>query len=67
LSIFKKNYNLFYTLTDSAFIEGDLDKSIIGKDFGTFKLEYEFKEVVFLESKMYAGITTDDKYIYKNY
>jgi hypothetical protein len=38
---------------------------MIGKELGKFKLENIFKEIVFLGPKMYAGITTDGKYICK--
>jgi hypothetical protein len=60
-----KNNQLYYGDTDSAFIEGELDPSLIGKELGEFKLEYTFKEIVFLGPKIYAGITTDGKYICK--
>ena len=48
MSTFKNNpdYNLFYSDTDSIFIDNDLSENIIGSDIGKFKLEYIFKEVV---------------------
>jgi hypothetical protein len=63
-----KNNQLYYGDTDSAFIEGELDPTLIGKNLGQFKLEYTFKEIVFFcfaRPKIYAGITTDGKYICK--
>lgn len=50
------NLRILYTDTDSAFIEGELDPKLIGKGLGQFKLEYRFKECVFLAPKVYGGI-----------
>ena len=62
---FKNNpdYNLYYTDTDSIFIDKDLDKNLLNNEIGNFKLEYIFKKAVFLSPKIYAGITDDNKYI----
>lgn len=38
---------------------------MISDKLGDLKLEYIFKEAVFLGPKIYAGITTDGKYICK--
>jgi hypothetical protein len=67
ISKFKNNpdYNLYYTDTDSIFIDSDLDNKFLNNDIGNFKLEYIFKEAVFLGPKIYAGITFDNKYISK--
>ena len=67
ISSFKNNinYNLYYTDTDSIFIDSDLDKKFIDNDIGNFKLEHIFKECIFLGPKLYAGITVDNKYISK--
>lgn len=67
MSEFKNNpkYTLYYTDTDSAFVDKELDLEFIGRGLGLFKLEYVFKEAVFLGPKIYAGITTDNKYICK--
>jgi len=64
---FKNNpdYNLYYTDTDSIFIDKDLNKNFLNNDIGNFKLEYIFKEAIFLGPKIYAGITEDNKYISK--
>ena len=67
MSKFKNNlnYKLYYTDTDSIFIDKDLTSLIIGKNLGQFKLEYIFNEAVFLGPKIYAGITSDNQYISK--
>jgi hypothetical protein len=70
MSIFKNNplFKLYYTDTDSAFIDKDLDKfypELVGSELGKLKLEYEFKEAVFLAPKVYGGITTEGKSIVK--
>jgi hypothetical protein len=67
ISQFKNNlkYNLYYTDTDSIFIVSDLEDKFINNEIGNFKLEYIFKEGIFLGPKIYAGITNDNKYICK--
>jgi hypothetical protein len=67
ISQFKNNlkYNLYYTDTDSIFIDSDLEDKFINNEIGNFKLEYIFKEGIFLGPKIYAGITNDNKYICK--
>ena len=64
MSQFKNNYmyNLYYSDTDSIFIDKYLPT---GNELGQFKLEYVLKEGLFLGPKIYAGITNDDKYICK--
>nr|WVH38150.1 DNA polymerase [Poriella subacida] len=59
MSKFKNSndYNLYYSDTDSLFIDKNLPESLIGDKIGQFKLEYSFKEVVFLGPKIYGGIT----------
>lgn len=61
MSEFLGNPNLIilYTDTDSIYIEGDLDPKYIGKGLGKMKLEYKFKECVFLAPKVYGGILDD--------
>uniref|UniRef100_A0A896YU53 DNA polymerase n=1 Tax=Coniophora olivacea TaxID=85977 RepID=A0A896YU53_9AGAM len=51
------NYNLFYTDTDSIFIDKPLSKDLITDDLGFMKLEYVLKDAIFLGPKVYAGIT----------
>lgn len=67
MSKFKNNPNftLYYTDTDSLFIDGDLDSQFLGKSLGQWKLEHIFKDCLFLAPKVYAGITMDDKLIVK--
>ena len=65
MSKFKNNFKLFYSDTDSIFIDTDLPNILVGNEIGQFKLEYKFKEAIFLGPKIYAGITNDEKYICK--
>uniref|UniRef100_A0A896YU35 DNA-directed DNA polymerase n=1 Tax=Coniophora olivacea TaxID=85977 RepID=A0A896YU35_9AGAM len=67
ISKFKNNpsYKLYYSDTDSIFIDKPLDPLFVGKELGQFKLEYIFKDVVFLAPKIYAGVTTEGNYICK--
>jgi hypothetical protein len=59
------NLRLLYTDTDSAFVEGEINSNLIGKGLGKFKLEYRFKECVFLAPKVYGGILFDGSEITK--
>jgi len=70
MSYFKNNplIKLYYTDTDSIFIDIDLsevDLSMVGNELGQWKLEYEFKEAVFLGPKIYGGITYEGNSIVK--
>lgn len=67
MSQFKNNpsFKLLYTDTDSVFIEGELPENMIGTELGKFKLENQFKEIVFLGPKIYSGITLSGKTITK--
>ena len=67
LSIFKNDpaYNLYYTDTDSIFIDAPLPEKLVSDGLGTFKLEYVFKDVVFLAPKVYACKTQDGTLISK--
>ena len=67
MSQFKNNdkFTLYYTDTDSIFIDKELPEELVGNKIGQFKLEYNLKEGVFLGPKIYAGITNDDIYISK--
>lgn len=60
-----KNGSLYYTDTDSIFTDIDLNDELVGTELGKYKLENEFKEIVFLGPKIYAGITNNDQYICK--
>lgn len=67
MSILKNhpNIKLFYSDTDSAFVDQPLDPSIVGTDIGLFKLEHKLKKAIFLGPKIYAAITDKDEYICK--
>src|SRR5438046_3142521 len=47
--------NLFYTDTDSFHIDQTLDPKFVNNDLGSFKLENEFDEAVYISSKVYGG------------
>jgi hypothetical protein len=57
--------HLYYSDTDSAFLDCELDLKNLGKGLGKWKLEYNFKEVVFLGPKVYGGVLTNKKEIVK--
>src|SRR5258706_3158850 len=70
MSLFKNNpiIKLYYSDTDSAFIEGSLEDiypELVGKELGQLKPEYDFKEAVFLAPKVYGGITQEGESIVK--
>jgi DNA polymerase family B len=56
---------ILYTDTDSAYIKGKLDPKYIGTGLGQMKLEYTFKEAVFLAPKVYGGILTNGQELTK--
>ena len=49
MSVFKNNPNfkLYYSDTDSLFVDKYLNDELVGQELGQFKLENEFKEIVF--------------------
>jgi len=59
---FKNNpdYNLYYTNTDSIYIDRPLHNKFIGKALGLMKLEYNFIEATFLAPKVYGGLYFDN-------
>jgi hypothetical protein len=70
MSLFKNNnkIKLYYSDTDSAFIEGNLEDiypELVGSNLGQLKPEYEFKEAVFLAPKVYGGITSEGNSLVK--
>jgi DNA polymerase type B, organellar and viral len=66
MSEYKKGgYNLYYTDTDSGYFDKPLPDHLIGTELGKLKLEYIFKEVVFLSPKVYGGITNEGEEIVK--
>ena len=67
MSQFKNNddYNLYYTDTDSIFIDKPLNDNFTGNDLGQMKLENIFKKCVFIAPKLYGGIIDNGKEIAK--
>src|SRR6266567_3793113 len=59
MSQFKNNdkYNLYYTDTDSVYIDSPLDESLIGSNLGQMKLECICNDAIFLAPKVYSLIT----------
>src|ERR1700743_1112794 len=65
---FKNNpdYNLYYSDTDSIYIDKPLDKSLISdKILGKMKLENILNKAIFLSPKVYILLTEENKVIYK--
>lgn len=68
MSQFKNNpnFNLYYTDTDSAYIDKPLPKDMISNTIlGKIKLENTCVEAIFLSPKMYCLKTEDGQIIYK--
>ncbi len=59
MSQFKNNnnFNLYYSDTDSAYIDSPLDEHLIGPKLGLMKLECICNDAVFLAPKVYSLIT----------
>lgn len=66
-NIIKDNIqNIYYSDTDSLYLDRELPKDLVdSNELGKFKLEYIFKDSVYLGPKIYAGITSDNDYICK--
>lgn len=56
LAILNKGGQIFYTDTDSIVTDIKLDKDLVGKNLGQFKLEYVVSEGYFISSKTYCLI-----------
>ena len=67
MSKFKNNpdFNLYYTDTDSIFVDKPISDENVSSDLGNMKLEYIFKKSIFLSPKVYCGITTEGDKICK--
>ena len=67
MSYFKNNpkFHIYYSDTDSAFIDGELPEEMVGKGLGQLKLEYVIKKAVFLAPKVYALVLDDGTEIIK--
>jgi len=61
----KNDYDLYYTDTDSIFINKELSDNFVGKDLGQLKVENIFKEACFLAPKVYGGITINNTEVSK--
>nr|CAI9430479.1 DNA polymerase [Fomitopsis pinicola] len=65
-NIIKDNIqNIYYSDTDSVYYKELPNNLVSSKELGKFKLEYIFKDSVYLGPKIYAGITSDNDYICK--
>ena len=68
MSKFKNNpkINLYYTDTDSAYTDSDIDPSLIDdKMLGKLKLEHVCKDAIFLTPKVYCLLTEEGNFILK--
>ena len=63
MSQFKNNdkYNLYYSDTDSVYIDSPLDELLIGSNIGLMKLEYICDDAIFLAPKVYSLKTDNDE------
>lgn len=61
----RTDFNLYYSDTDSIFIDGSLPGELVGNAIGQFKLEYEVRRGVFIAPKVYSVVTTEGKTITK--
>ena len=54
MSAFKNlpGINIFYSDTDSAYVDGPLPPHLVGNELGQFKLEGTFRDIFFLAPKM---------------
>ena len=66
-NIIKDNLDhIYYSDTDSLYLDKPLNKDLISStELGKLKLEYIFKDSVYIGPKIYAGITQDNDYICK--
>jgi hypothetical protein len=68
MSQFKNNndFNLFYSDTDSIYIDKPLDDSLVNdKILGAMKLENIIEKAIFLSPKVYCLLTNDNNLVYK--
>jgi hypothetical protein len=65
MSIFKtmNDIILYYSDTDSAYVNKPLDPKYIGSELGKMKLEHIFDDAIFLAPKVYGGITSESEYV----
>jgi hypothetical protein len=67
MSFFKNNpeFNLYYSDTDSIFINKPLPTDLVGNNFGQFKLENVIRKAIFLAPKVYGYITESGQEVIK--
>lgn len=65
MKLLAAGYIIYYSDTDSLFVNKPLDKNLIGNDLGLFKFENLYKEAVFLCPKVRGGITNEGEEIVK--
>ena len=56
----KVDYDLYYTDTDSIFINKPLPISFIDDKMGSMKLENIFDEAIFIAPKVYGGVISNN-------
>jgi hypothetical protein len=54
---------LYYSDTDSIYIDKPLNSVYIGSELGKLKLEHIFYDAIFLAPKVYGGITSSYEYV----
>jgi hypothetical protein len=59
------NFRLYYTDTDSIYINIELDPKLVGTKLGMFKLVNTYKKFVALAPKIYGGVTVNGDQIIK--
>lgn len=52
---------IYYTDTDSVWVDKPLDPSVVGKGLGLFKLEHFAKEAVFIAPKVYGALILNEE------
>ena len=67
MSLFKNNpnFNLYYSDTDSAVIDRQLDSEFVGNKLGQMKLEHTINKAVFLAPKVYGLVDIEGNEILK--
>ncbi len=61
----KYKENLYYSDTDSLYLDTRLSNELVGSGLGKFKLENEILDALFITSKCYALKLNDEKYVFK--
>lgn len=61
MNLISAGYTIYYSDTDSLFLDKPLENKYLGEELGQMKTENIFKEAVFLCPKVYGGITLNDE------